>query len=391
MRPIHKDYYYVNYHATIDAIKYRIYRLSNQVSDLYKPSEQKKDYYCPRCQARYDQLEVLHNVDLSTDAFLCNRCGYVLQRDEENANNGPGHERSSQLNAQLGKFLGIMGQIDEQDIPANNFETALAVAIPVRRNEDVNPKQKYNPVEQRAETVPTAVKGNNTSLTSTPLALSLTSSVESFAAEKASQNQRNAELAAQNALPIWHTASTITGETTALGNRERERLQKNENYEVLPIAKSTDEKAEGTALNDELAAYYIQMQQEKERDAREEQDESTDEDDEFEDVEGTNGDVVAFTSSEPAITTGSPSSFQNAYGLGVKDESDSESSGPMSTASAFVSMQAKPSIDSEDEADERQAKRIKVRIMADMPAEARGLLSDEDLDQADEAVAFEDI
>ena len=341
---------------------------------------------------------MLLNVEPSTDAFLCNRCSYVLQRDEENVTNGPGHERSSQLNAQLGKFLGIMGQIDEQDIPANNFESALAVAVPVHRNEDVNPKQKYSLVEQRAETIPTAVKGTN-SLANTPLELSLTSSVESSAAEKASKQRRRAEVAAQNALPIWHTASTITGETTALGNKERERLQKNDNHEVLPMTKSNDEKAEGTTLNDELAAYYMQMQQEKERDAQEEQDESADsqdDDDDFEDVEGTNGDAVALTGFDPATTTRSPmigasSSLHNAHVVGAKDESESESSGPGSPAFTIVSMREQPPMNKEHNADERGAKRIKFRTEVEIPAKDRVRLPEDDIDEVDEEIEFEDV
>ena len=341
---------------------------------------------------------MLHNVDMSTGAFLCNRCGYVLQRDEENVTNGPGHERSSQLNAQLSNFLGIMGQIDEQDIPANDFETALAVAIPVHRNEDVNPKQKYNLIEQRAEIIPPAVKGTK-SFSTTPLELSLISGVDSSEAEKAAEHRRRVELAAQNALPIWHTASTITGETTALGNRERERLQKNDNHEVLRMTKSNDEKAESTALNDELAAYYIQMQQEKERDAQEEQDESAesqDDYDEFEDVEGTNGGTLKSfsplaTTELPITSAPSSLSLQNARSIGTKDESDSESSGPGSTASAFASMQEQLSIDNLGDVDERETKRNKIRMDAEMPVGNQVTLPDEDYDDADEEIEFEDV
>ena len=401
LRPIHKDYYYVNYHATIDAIKYRIHRLSNQVSDLYKPSEQKKDFYCPRCQARYDQLEVLHNVDRKTGLFLCNRCSYLLQRDEENAANGPGHERSSTLNAQLGKFLAIMGQIDEQTIPANDFESALAVAIPVHRNEDINPRHRYNLVETRAAIIPAAVKGV-TQLASTPLEISLTSSVESSAAEKAAESRRKAELAAQNALPVWHTASTITGETTALGNRERERLEKNDTQDSAPLAKINDERSEGSALNDELTAYYMQMQLEKEKSAREEQDESADSQDdeeEFEDVDGTDADAFAQTSFRLDMATGlsisGPSpNFDSSHIESIKPDYESESSGLGSTVSTPASMRGKTSIKDEVVADQRQTKRAKVGIEdaeVNLPAKNRDRLLEQNGDEIDDEEAiFED-
>ena len=387
----------MNYHATIDAIKYRIHRLSNQVSDLYKPSEQKKDFHCPRCQARYDQLEVLHNVDRVTGSFLCNRCSWPLQRDEESTMNGPGHERSSQLNAQLGKFLSIMGQIDEQDVPANDFESALAVAIPVHRNEDINPRHKYNLVEPRAGGTPTAVQGV-AQLASTPLEISLTSSVESSAAEKAAENRRKAELAAQNALPVWHTASTITGETTTLGNRERERLAKIDSHKVDPIVQTNDEKGEGSALNDELTAYYMQMQHEKEKSAREEQDDSADsqdDEDEFEDVGGTDGNPFAPTSPLPlpagSVPTAAPLPKSDISHLkDAKSDYDSESSGPGSTVSTPVSTQQRMYA-RDEEVDERQTKRVKVHVAeVAVPVESRDKPLEEDGDEIDEDAIFED-
>ncbi|KAL2051825.1 hypothetical protein ABVK25_007981 [Lepraria finkii] len=82
-RPINKDYYYIDFHATIDAIKYRIFRLTQKVKEIYKPSEEKKDYNCPTCKAQWTQLEVLDKV--GPFGFEWHRCGGLLEREEPSA------------------------------------------------------------------------------------------------------------------------------------------------------------------------------------------------------------------------------------------------------------------------------------------------------------------
>ena len=282
-RPINKEYYYIDFHATIDAIKYRIFRLTRHVEDLYKPSEEKKEYYCPRCRSRWTQLEVLSNIGYDGN-FMCQTCDNVLKRDNQSTGDSAGHEKQSRLMSQLNSFLKLMQEIDSKDIPNNDFETAFSIAVPVLRNENINPVK----ASQSAETgmnPPSAVKGL-TQIAAAPLEISLTTSSEKTAAEQAAETQRKAEIAAQNKIPIWHTNSTVTGETTNLGNKERERLASGGTV-GLPKDEE-EEKKSGNVLNDELAAYYAQMQQEKEKEAKEDREDDAssigDDEDEFEDV-----------------------------------------------------------------------------------------------------------
>ena len=97
-RPINKDYYYVDFHATIDAIKYRIFRLTQKVQDMYKPSEEKKDFYCPRCKARWTELEVVDKP--CPMGFLCHRCDGLLER-EPDVGDSTGHAKQSRLTTSI--------------------------------------------------------------------------------------------------------------------------------------------------------------------------------------------------------------------------------------------------------------------------------------------------
>ena len=307
-RPINKDYYYIDFHATIDAIKYRIFRLTNQVKDMYKPNEEKKDYHCPRCNSQWTQLEVLDKIGI-TGEFLCHRCDGILERDDVSAADMAGHERQSKLMAQLEKLLKLMPQIDSQTIPNNDFETAFSHAVPVIRDEGINPVRKTEPLDAR-KGPPTAVKGV-AQAPAAPLEINLTTSSEKTAAEQAAEAKRKAEVAAQNMLPVWHTASTVTGETTALGNKERERLASGINLATLS-QEDPDDKKEGTVLNDELEAYYAQIAQEKEKEAREDassdseaDDDEEGEEEEFEDVGiGASSAATPSSASTPAAADG---------------------------------------------------------------------------------------
>ena len=277
-RPINKDYYYIDFHATIDAIKYRVFFLTEEVKKLYKPTEEKKDYVCPQCKAQWTQLEVLDKF--GPMGFECHRCGGLLEREELSAGDASGHEKQSRLMSQLEGLLGMLQQIDQEDIPNYDFETAISFQVPVPREHGAGPARTTVAINGNGP--PVSVKGM-TQTSYVPLDVSVTAGSEKTAAEKAAEAQRKADIAAQNVLPAWHTHSTVTGELMG-GKHVGSDAQAND----ADLIKDEEEKKDGSnVLNDELTAYYAQMAQEKEKEAREdrEEDESSgDEDDEFEDV-----------------------------------------------------------------------------------------------------------
>ncbi|MCJ1337363.1 hypothetical protein MMC09_002645 [Bachmanniomyces sp. S44760] len=307
-RTINRDYYYIDFHETIDAIKYRLFHLGNKVKDLYKPSEEKKDYHCPRCHSRWTQLEVLDKIKPMTGEFLCHRCDGILDRDEVSAADMAGHERQSKLYSQLKPLLDIMQKIDAEVIPKNDFETALSHAVPVERNLQVNPAAKMEVVKAGQ---PTAVKGLS-QIAAAPLEISLTTSSEKTAAEQAEDVARKANIAAQNALPVWHTNSTVTGENTlAPGDRERSGAGSHIGGAFQKEEEEESKKPEVT-YNAEVAAYFAQMAAEKEKEALEGQDDSDVGENEDDDEDGEEGeddfeDVGLTTTLPSALDTSSSS------------------------------------------------------------------------------------
>ena len=300
-----------------------------------------------------------------------------------------GHERQSKLHAQLDKLLQLMPQIDAQTIPKNDFDTAYSLAVPIIRDESINPRPKTEPVD--ADRGPrTAAKGQTNTYVP-PLEVSLTTSDQRLAADRA-EAQRKADVAAQNALPVWHTASTVTGEVTALGNKERERLSTRTG--ALNAKDEPDVKKDGTVFDDELAAYYAQMAQEKAAQAQQDRDSSAedDEDDEFEDVSigGASG-VATPSSSMSGTATATKLPFANGFadGNGVKrarNESESSASAP---GTSFSTPAAEAAPLEEAERESSPAKRVKLEYNGD-GGEAGVSVENEDQDSDEDEVEFED-
>lgn len=290
-RPINKEYCFIDFHATIDAIKYRVFSLTEKVKELYKPTQEKKDFYCPKCKAQWTQLEVLDRV--GPMGFECHRCGEVLEREEQEAEDSAGHEKQSRLMSQLDPFINMLQKIDSQDVPINDFEKAISMQVVVQR-------ERSNVTKPVATVNQTKSLSNSAGdVTNAPLDVSVITGMETTAAEKAEEAKRKAGVAAQNALPVWHTTSTVTGERTV----SQKDSEAHTNGTSL-TKEEEDEKKDHGALDDELTAYYAQLAQEKEKEAREEQEEdasSGDEDDEFEDVE-VGGSNISTPMSTPAVS-----------------------------------------------------------------------------------------
>ncbi|KAL8870880.1 MAG: hypothetical protein Q9174_003174, partial [Haloplaca sp. 1 TL-2023] len=287
------DYYYIDFHASIDAVKYRVLQLTTRVKQMFKPSQERKDFFCPRCKAHWALLEVVDNTGLT--GFLCHRCGGLLEQEERTTGEDTGSEKQVKLAAQLEPLLKLLKEIDNTTVPPNNFETAMERHIPVQRDADVNPVRPTVPVQAVADT-PTGVKGISQPVLQ-DLTVDFTSTADRTPAERAEQ-ERNATIAAQNALPVWHTQSTVKA---TLSPDAQNRVGSNGNPTASPKFEASPEDDKIATLtnlddSDELAAYYRRMAQEKEKEAREdrEAESSSEDEDEQGDLEDVSTDPTPF-------------------------------------------------------------------------------------------------
>lgn len=280
-RPMNRTYYYIDYRATIDAIKWRVYCIDKQVQGNTIPAQERKEYFCPRCKSEWTQMEVLDKFN-PQGGFLCHRCDFPLQQHDLNDNTRGGHEQSTKLNKQFAFITDQLPKIDNVVIPENTFEQALASARKVDRD-STNPAAETAPLDA-AVARPTAVKGL-TQVAPTSISVTLTTSEGPTAADIAAEKARKEKTAAQNALPVHFTHSTISGE----------QIKFNGDIGLTPST-SLDPDKKDIALdtpsaNGDLEGiddYFAQLKAEQAKEAQKEKEEEfetdDEEDEEFEDA-----------------------------------------------------------------------------------------------------------
>ncbi|KAI2787890.1 hypothetical protein POX_f08272 [Penicillium oxalicum] len=375
-RPVNREYYYIPLHPVIDAIKYKVSRLTSTIKEQYTPSEERKEYMCPRCLSEWTELDVLSLV--SDEGFECQNCGAVLERTEdikgEEGIDRTGHEKNSKLMAQLDKMLKLLKQIDSVEIPPNDFDTAWDHKVEVPRNQSTHPVRTAVPVPPKAQDV---VRGH-LKTDAAALEISLTSSEEKSAAEQAEEAARKAAVEKQNALPVWHTHSTVDATAPT-------QVKTEAGISIKPELDEDEHKPSLEAEDDKIAAYYAEMEREKALQAQEDAssaEDSDDFDDEFEDV-GVSG---ASGPGTPATGLG-PTSAPTPSGVsGVKREFDTSSAAPSSVGTPSTPADDGPAM-----------KRIKVEsgvsaeplIKPDPDGKTEPEVKDEESDEDDEE--FEDV
>ncbi|KAL3477351.1 TFIIE alpha subunit-domain-containing protein [Aspergillus californicus] len=309
-RPVNREYYYIPLHPVVDAIKYKVSKLTSTIKLQYTPSQERKEYICLRCGSEWTELDVLSLY--SDEGFECQSCGAILERTEDvKGSEGidrTGHEKNSKLMAQLDQMLKLLKQIDSVEIPPNDFDTAWDHKVDVARNQQINPTRAAVVVPSKKQE---AVRGN-LKTDAGALEISLTSTAEKTAAEQKEEAARKAALEKQNALPVWHTHSTVSTNAGNVGV-----IKDESGVNVKPEIKEEDPKPNLADLDDKVAAYYAEMEREKalqaQADASSAEDDSDEE--EFEDVGG----VSASDTASPAVgdlpngTTSVPSSIKREF------------------------------------------------------------------------------
>ncbi|KMU75594.1 transcription initiation factor IIE subunit alpha [Coccidioides immitis RMSCC 3703] len=308
-RPVNREYYYIPLHPVIDAIKYRRGR-STSVCGV------KRNGPSSRFSATLAWTDL--NVNDVGTCFRERMKSRVAARLI-----APGHEKNSKLMAQLDPMLKLLKQIDSVEVPPNDFDTAWDHKVDVIRNQYTNPSRPGVVVSKQS-----AVRGVSKTDAST-LEVSLTSTAEKSAEEQAREAARKAALEKQNALPIWHTQSTVSTDVRLPQVKtEPNGVSIKPEVDIKPEVKE-EQKPDIDSLDDSVAAYYAEMAREKEREAQEDvsEEESDEEEDEFEDVEITPSAVG--TPANQADATKAPSVNGS---LKRELESDSGSSAPQTNA-----------------------------------------------------------
>ncbi|ERT02373.1 hypothetical protein HMPREF1624_00671 [Sporothrix schenckii ATCC 58251] len=304
-RPNNRTYYYIDYRQTIDAIKWRVYKIDKDLQGPVVPPSEKKEYFCDHCKAEWTQMEVLDSVGPA--GFLCHRCGTVLRHGDGGKSGG--HERSTRMNNQFKFITDLLPKIDSVVIPDNDFEAAFNSRRAVMRDAM---HQTHTSIGVDAMNRPTAVKGMANTGPST-LSVSIQAGNGPTEEEKAEERAQRERVAQQNALPSWMSNSTITGE--AFKTDQVAGVQALDDDVKHPTAKAKTDATAEADIDDYFSRLKRQAAEEAQKNQNgnnddgedgEDDDDEDGEDDDEEDDEAMFEDVVQTGNNSGAATPASP-------------------------------------------------------------------------------------
>jgi transcription initiation factor TFIIE subunit alpha len=281
MKAINREYFYIDYRRAIDTAKYKIHVLNERINKDAAPTQEKKEFSCPRCKAQWTTMEVLDNVDFQGRAsgFLCKTCDHPLDAITGEGETLDNDDTPAKFNKFFQPLLKLMQQIDEVNIPAVEGQDALAAAVELPRDQNINPAARHEAVPIFTPK-PTAVKGMATG--PTKVEVSIATSLEYSEAARLEEQERQAQVARQNLLPEWHTQSTVTGSGYAEGQDVKTEADGFDTPNVK--IEAAEVKKEKVADLDDVFARLEAERRDQEAKEQAESDDEEDEGDEFEDV-----------------------------------------------------------------------------------------------------------
>lgn len=311
-RLITRTYYYVHTTEAIDAIKWKIHSIVNKIKQEMTHYGNPQGYMCPRCGKKVSQLDAISLLSDDKTTFVCDTCGASLIEDDSGKQASLRQEKLERLMLQIDPIISYLKKIDDSVVTDNSFESALEMAIPAQSYTSASYTISNRIMSQPRSSMLPALSDNSKSQAT--LHVSITANDENYEREQQEREQRRLKLE-QNALPAWHSASTV-GKST-LGNVDSDEVDeksaissqtdslnlgiKDEDVDIKSenVSRSSSVSLKDTQPNtsenpststtdlkdkeaqDALATYYAQL---AEREAEEDEDDDED-DDEFADLE----------------------------------------------------------------------------------------------------------
>lgn len=266
-----RNYYHFHAPLFLAMLKYRLHHLRLKLDSSIVSSSYTTSFVCPQCKYSYSTLDVAHLLDLSTNSLRCERpgCGAELQEDEEEGEETRrGKERMRRFNEQCAGMIKALETLERVEVKsidpiafladtANHTWKSLRTDTSSRLLEE---RQWFDLPDAQATAM---------SELATPT-ISLTDATSSAAAQRAAKEEADRQRK-ENAIPEWLGKSTVSGEETALGIKERRTQEMREERAGRNLAgvDGDAEGGEGTG-EDDYYAQYAQMQAEQEERERKE-------------------------------------------------------------------------------------------------------------------------
>ncbi|RXK42455.1 hypothetical protein M231_00009 [Tremella mesenterica] len=187
-------YWYLDYREFANVTKYRLAVMRRSIDDKVKNEVGVRGYLCPSCGRAYDPLDLGHLFDPQTNVFRCETCSEELVEHDPSQDDTTGDkvDRMGQFNLATAPIRDALKSLEGMTLPSVNIVAWMAQNVksdlPVQATEGREEEKKVQ------------------------IVLGSGGERERLEAERAAEAQR-----VQTSLPVWHTQSTITGQSTSLG------------------------------------------------------------------------------------------------------------------------------------------------------------------------------
>lgn len=259
-----RSYYYLHPPLFLASLKYRLHHMRLHLdSTLSAASGYTASFVCPRCSYSYSTLDVAHLLDFSTNSLRCERpgCGAELAEDDEGGEEDrKGKERMRRFNEQCSTFvrgLEALEGVRIEVIDPADFLSDTANYTWTKLDKYTDNSSTKGEAFPDYNSLPNA-KGTRGEYVAPKISLADENSEEAARRIKEEEGERQRK---ENAIPEWLGKSTVSGEETALGARERRERERREDGGSIGFNGAAQTIPEGDDEDDYYKMYEAMQQQ----------------------------------------------------------------------------------------------------------------------------------
>ncbi|KAJ2764671.1 hypothetical protein IWQ57_005078, partial [Coemansia nantahalensis] len=197
-------YYYIDYKQFVDVVKWRMFRLQEQVRMKMDKEQQNLGYDCPSCERRFTVMDVVSLEDPVTHEFRCDYCSTVLVDHTSPELAQQSKKEFSRIMEQFRTIVDLLRKTDSITLPAPRPLSEVPVPdLDAEMDAEGTSKAKLTGGKELDVARNTGVESGDVVVEFAP---DLTA--------KEAARIREAELEKklrQNALPAWHIWSSVSG------------------------------------------------------------------------------------------------------------------------------------------------------------------------------------
>ncbi|KAG9304479.1 hypothetical protein G9A89_020043 [Geosiphon pyriformis] len=243
-RPVPKTYYFIDWLQLVNGVKWKIYKIRVMVSEKMRNEQQNKGFLCPTvgCHKTFSPLDVLNLVDHTRGIFVCDVCNAELSHND-NAENVKGSEKlHGRFMEQSQPIIDLLKDIDKLKIPATTIDKIGGSST--------------NKVASQAEQDKELEYAKDSGMPADIVVVFLD---DNEAAKKAREAETEKKRL-QNALPVWHVRSTVSGEAAVEEtSRNASSRHVKEEHNEIELDRSNEKNNERQNYYEDYYAKYQQQ------------------------------------------------------------------------------------------------------------------------------------